>query len=312
MDIKNSNEDRLLSSTSDTDSDSSIHTDGENASQDFAGIFSNKFSNISLIHSSFKGAMDIYAATRYGKRYALKGLKTGYLDDPVHNMCMIKEFEIGITLDHPNIRRTLGLENVEGLGERIILEYIDGTTLSEILSEGSMTPEQARLIAKQIAEGLTYLHNKQICHRDLKPDNILISYQGGNVKLIDFNLSDRDDYVVLKQPAGSKRYMAPEQSEQDATPTPEADIYSLGVIAQELADVSGSQRLARAAKACMNPDPGKRRRGIQMIADMDKEDGGYETWGERILESEGLTYVLSGFCILLAVFIIYSTFASES
>ncbi len=119
-------------------------------------------------------------------------------------MCMAKEFEIGIALDHPNIRRTIGLENVEGLGKRIILEYIDGLPLSTLLADNSISAEKAVSVALQLADALRYLHSKQICHRDLKPDNILVPHQGDNVKVIDFNLSDRDDFLVLKNPAGSK------------------------------------------------------------------------------------------------------------
>lgn len=298
--------DDIQASAEDPDLDSSLHTDEESARLDFAGMFSNKFSNIGLLYSSTRGATEIHSATRYGKRYALKGLKKEHLDDPVHNMCMAKEFEIGIMLDHPNIRRTLGLENVDGLGKRIVLEYIDGVPLTDILSGGNISSEKAESIAVQIADAVGYMHSRQIFHRDLKPDNILVAHQGGNVKIIDLNLSDRDDYVVLKQPAGSRRYMAPEQSQPDAKPTAEADLYSLGVIIKELADASGSRRLSRAAALCMNQDPAKRWKGIRMIQGTDAEYGNEETWVERILDSKGLTYVLSGVCILLAGFIIYS------
>lgn len=298
--------DDIQASAEDPDLDSSLHTDEESARLDFAGMFSNKFSNIGLLYSSTRGATEIHSATRYGKRYALKGLKKEHLDDPVHNMCMAKEFEIGIMLDHPNIRRTLGLENVDGLGKRIVLEYIDGVPLTDILSGGNISSEKAESIAVQIADAVGYMHSRQIFHRDLKPDNILVAHQGGNVKIIDLNLSDRDDYVVLKQPAGSRRYMAPEQSQPDAKPTAEADLYSLGVIIKELADASGSRRLSRAAVLCMNQDPAKRWKGIRMIQGTDAEYGNEETWVERILDSKGLTYVLSGVCILLAGFIIYS------
>lgn len=303
MDNKDDYKDHRLTAAVETDTDSSMHTDEESARLDFATLFSNSFSNISLIYCSTHGATEIHAATRYGKRFALKGLKKEYSDDPIHNMCMAKEFEIGITLDHPNIRRTLGYENVDGLGKRIILEYIDGISLSTILSEGNISPEEASSIVLQISDALKYLHSKQIFHRDLKPDNILISHQGGHVKLIDFNLSDRNDYVVLKQPAGSKRYMAPEQSRPDAMPTAEGDLYSLGVIMKELADASGNRRLALAAETCMDPDPSKRRQGLEMIHTNDADISLSSSLVNRILASKALTYILSGICLILSAFI---------
>lgn len=287
----------------DNDTDSSIHTDEEGAMLDFAGLFSDRFSNITLLSSSSAGAAEIHAATRYGKRFVLKGLKKELSDDPVFNMCLAKEFEIGIMLDHPNIRRTLGLENIPGLGKRIILEYIDGITLSEALEQGSISPEKAISIAMQIADALKYLHSKQIFHRDLKPDNILISHQGGYVKIIDFNLSDRDDYVILKQPAGSKRYMAPEQSAPDATPTAEADIYSLGVILKELADASSNQTLAKAATIFMDREPPKRMKGLDVIYGHDSDKNRSYSSGNVFIESKTLTYILSGICLILSAFI---------
>ncbi|MDE5794991.1 MAG: protein kinase [Muribaculaceae bacterium] len=294
---------RVPLSMEDSDPDSSIHADEESARLDFAGIFSNKFSNISLIYSSSTGATEIHSATRYGKRFALKGLKKDHLDDPISNMSLAKEFEIGIALDHPNIRRTLGLENVDDLGKRIVLEYIDGIRLSEMISEKSISPQKANAIALQIADAVKYLHGKQIFHRDLKPDNILIAHQGGIVKIIDFNLSDRDDYVILKNPAGSKRYMAPELSDPDAMPTAEADIYSLGVILSDLAEASGNYGLSRAAARCIHPDPAKRSEGLDMIGTTYEEKSEKSSWGYRILSSKTLTYILSGICILLSVFI---------
>lgn len=303
MDDRDHHKHPLPETEGNSSTDSSLHTDEESARLDFEALFSNRFSNISAIYSSSHGATEIHAATRYGKRFALKGLKKEHAGDPVHNMCMAKEFEIGITLDHTNIRRTMGLEDIPGLGKRIILEYIDGVSLSDVLAGGKMEPGKARRIAMQIVDAVEYLHSKQIFHRDLKPENIMLLHKGGIVKLIDFNLSDREDYVILKHPAGSKRYMAPEQSDPGAIPTAEADLYSLGVIMKELAEACGDRSLARAAAACMDRDPQKRRKGLDMLEVHDVATGGKSFWGARILDSEALTYILSGTCIVLATFI---------
>lgn len=285
-----------------SDADSGIYTDGESARLELAGIFSNRFSNINLLYRSPRGATEIHAATRYGKRFVLKGLRREYRDDPVCNMCMAKEFEIGITLDHPNIRRTVGFEEVDGLGKRIVLEYIDGVTLAETLSAGNIPPERAESIALQVARAMSYLHGKQVCHRDLKPENILLPYQGDMVKVIDFNLSDRDDYIVLKNPAGSRRYMAPELSDPDAVPTPATDCYSLGVIMKDLADASGSRRLEQAALKCMDPDPRKRSEGLIILA-TGTDPQAPSSLPDRILSSKALTYILISICLLLSAFI---------
>lgn len=304
MDRKNYTEHQDIQTRENTDLDSGIYTDEESGPLDLSGMFSNKFSNIKLIYRSGRGATEIHSATRYGKRFVLKGLSSEHRDDPIYSMCMAKEFEIGITLDHPNIRRTIGIENVDGLGRRIILEYIDGITLAEMLSQGDIMPERASSIAVQLADTLRYLHGKQIYHRDLKPENIMIPHQGNLVKIIDFNLSDRDDYVVLKNPAGSKRYMAPELADSDSTPSPETDFFSLGVIMKDLAEASGNRRLSQAAMQCMDKDPQKRRQGIAIL------ENGFElqepaSFADRILSSTPLTYILSAICMLLSAFITF-------
>ena len=285
-----------------TDEDSGIYVDKEDAQLDLAGIFSNRFSNITPLYASPHGATEIHTATRYGKRFLLKGLRREYRDDPIRNMCVAKEFEIGMALDHPNIRRTVGFENVDGLGKRIVLEYIDGITLSDWIQEGGITPERASSAARQIAAALRYLHSKRICHRDLKPGNILITHNGDTVKVIDFDLSDRDDYIVLKNPAGSKRYMAPELANPDSTPTPETDYYSLGVIVDELAEASGDRLLAQAARLCMDNDPRKRKEGLVMI-ETGRTPQPAASLPDRILSSTALTYILTAICLILSVFI---------
>lgn len=302
MERKDNHNDISVQALKSTDEDSGIFTDEKTASLELAGIFSNKFSNIHLLYSSGNGATEIHDATRYGKRYVLKGLHSQYREDPLYNTCIAKEFEIGISLDHPNIRRTVGFENIDGLGKRIVLEYIDGVTLADVLSAGNLTQEKAISIALQVSDALKYLHSKQICHRDIKPENILITYQGHTIKLIDFNLSDREDYIVLKNPAGSKRYMAPELSDPACAPTPETDYYSLGVVINELAQASGSHHLALAAKRCMDTDPQKRKEGLSMLeADYNPQKD--TSMAGRILSSKALTYILSAICLGLAAFI---------
>ena len=91
----------------------------------------------------------------------------------------------------------------------ILLEYVDGVTLKEFMQHGKLTRPVAVKIINELCSALQYIHSKQIVHRDLKPDNILITHNGNNVKLIDFSLSDCDDYDVLKLPAGTRYYLAP-------------------------------------------------------------------------------------------------------
>lgn len=184
------------------------------------------FTKMSVLHVG--GYSILYKATRYGQWFVLKCLKPEYSSSMLYQELLKKEFEIGISLSHPNIARTLGWECVDGVGDCIVMEYIDGMSFDKYLEKCRSTSDKVRVI-KGVISALAYIHGKQIVHRDLKPTNIMVTGNGGNVKLVDFGLSDTDSYCILKQPAGTEKYMSPEQL---AEPLPDCrnDIYSLGKV----------------------------------------------------------------------------------
>lgn len=290
----------------DEDGDSSFYVGHDDKAQlDFEGLFSYPLTNIRLLYSSPNGPAEIYSATRYGRRYILKGLKEEYRNDPVYNLALAKEFEIGISLDHPYIRRTLDLEAVDNLGKVIVLEWIDGCSLKTLIDSGQLTPSSARSLAAQLTQALGYMHDKQIFHRDLKPSNILVAQSNQTIKIIDFSLSDSDDSIVLKNPAGSKKYMAPEQMAQKCSPSAVTDIYSLGVILNEIAEAANDEELSYVARKCSDPHPEKR---PQSVADI-KLPSASSTVGSlfsRFLSSKLLTYVMLAVCVTLAALVAYS------
>lgn len=222
----------------------------------------NAFSNISEFYVSKSGHARLFTATRFGKRYTLKCLKPDFAYTPVYRQALAKEFEIGLQMDHPHICRTIGMEEVAGLGTVIVMEYIDGDTLKSLIDSRTLTPDMARRVTGQLADALGYIHSKQIIHRDLKPSNIMITHNGHNVKLIDFSLSDSDYFNVLKCPAGSSGYIAPEQLQPDAKPDIKADIYSFGMVVRDMARLTGDAYLRRIAAACT------RRNAAERPADM--------------------------------------------
>lgn len=176
----------------------------------------NAFRDISEFYVSRSGHTRLLTATRFGKRYTLKCLKPDFAYTPVYRQALAKEFEIGLQMDHPHICRTISMEEVAELGTVIVMEYIDGDTLKSLIDSKTLTPDMARRVTEQLADALGYIHSKQIIHRDLKPSNIMITHNGHNTKLIDFSLSDSDYFNVLKCPAGSSGYIAPEQLQPDA------------------------------------------------------------------------------------------------
>lgn len=193
---------------------------------------SSAFTDISIFHESANGYSLLYQARRMGKRFILKTLKPEYAGHPLYRQLLQKEFEIGYQLSHPHITQTLSLEEVEGCGLCIVMEYVDGDIL-QAQREGQDKTNALRIIT-ELCNALAYLHSRQIVHRDLKPANILITHHGHHVKLIDFGCSDADNYVLLKEPAGTRRYAAPELLAGSREADARMDIYSLGIILQEL------------------------------------------------------------------------------
>lgn len=200
----------------------------------------------------------LYPFHAYGRLHLLKTLKPEYAGVPLYETMLQKEFSIGYQLDHPNIRRTLGWDAAEGPRHGIILEYVDGVTLRELMDSGKLTRALSRKVAGELCSALQYMHSKQIVHRDLKPENILITYNGQNVKLIDFSLSDCDDSCLLKVPAGTRRYMAPELFQPASSWDLRCDIYSLGVILGEMGALLHDRRLKKVASVCTRLDKEKR------------------------------------------------------
>ena len=214
----------------------------------------NGFTNISECYVSKSGHARMFTAVRYGKRYVLKCLKTDFRYTPVYRQALMKEFEIGLQLDHPNICRTISMEPVGDLGECIVMEYVDGETLEAAVKGGKMTEEVVHKIAAQLLDAMEYMHAKQIVHRDIKPSNIMLTHRGGDVKLIDFGLSDSETFCVLKIPAGTRGYMASEQLQPDAKSDPCADIFSFGKVLEYMAGAVHSKRLARIGQKCSDAD----------------------------------------------------------
>ena len=190
--------------------------------------FSDVWSEPELLSS--KGHNAIYVATRFGRKYkyVLKALAEPYRESTPHIELLRKEFAIGVGVDHPNIVRLLDFGHMDSIGWYIQMEFIDGITLDQFLETNPPMAIRHRIL-EQLIDALSCLHERQVIHRDIKPSNILITRNGNTVKLIDFGVSDTDDYVTFKQPAGSMAYIAPEQL-AGKTIDNRADIYAVGKI----------------------------------------------------------------------------------
>ncbi len=210
----------------------------------------NGFTNISECYVSKSGYTRMFTAVRYGKRYVLKCLKPDFIYTPVYRQALMKEFEIGLQLDHPNICRTISMELVGDLGECIVMEYVDGETLESLVSSGNVNKKTAIRIALQ---------------------------------LIDFGLSDSETFCVLKLPAGTRGYMAPEQLQPDAQSDPSADIYSFGKVLENMAEAAHCKQLAKIGQLCADTDRARRPADIERLKKMVASNGRLSTIVNTVL-----------------------------
>ena len=234
----------------------------DNSDDAASGIMAGLFEGIDAVFTNFEiiatSEVNILVrAERYGRVWVLKALASSVADKEVYRRLLRKEFDVLARLHHPSVVSVSGFEEVEGFGPCIVMEHVQGITLADWL-KGTPSRSERRRVARQLLEGVAYIHSQNIVHRDLKPENIMITDNGANVKIIDFGVADTDSHTVLKQPAGTPRYMSAEQA---SIPVPDVknDIYSIGVIFGELKPGYG-----RIGKRCMSK-PGKRYASVDRV-----------------------------------------------
>ena len=140
-----------------------------------------------------------------------------------------KEAKTLAQMSHPNIVTVHDFGETEGL-YYIVMEFVDGVNLRDLICESKIDPEQALKIVPPICEALQYAHDKGVVHRDIKPENLLLDREG-RVKIADFGIASL--IGTSGENSGTPPYMAPEQgahSEVDHR----ADIYALGVVLYEM------------------------------------------------------------------------------
>ncbi len=225
-----------------------------------------KFTDVTTLDN--QGAMSlVQKAKYYGKWVIIKRLKPEYESDANYRNLFYKEFENAYHLDHTNIVRLLD-KGKDSIGSYFTMEYVDGRRLTKVIHKEKIKDEKfIKKLATEILDALIYVHKKQIYHRDLKPDNILVTYKGDNIKILDFGLAAADSFDDNLVKVGTPRYAAPEQMVKGNTVDQRADIYSFGLILAEMItgkifskDFSGIQnkKLASIVEKCIQPNVNNR------------------------------------------------------
>ncbi len=181
------------------------------------------------------GMADVYKAKchRLDRYVAIKILKQEYSDDKNFITKFRGEAQSAAGLSHPNIVSVYDVGDDEGL-YYIVMELVEGITLKKFIEKkGRLDIKEAVGITIQIAQGMEAAHNKHIIHRDIKPQNIMISREG-KVKVTDFGIAKAATGDTYSQNAiGSVHYLSPEQA-RGGYCDEKSDIYSLGVTLYEM------------------------------------------------------------------------------
>lgn len=174
-----------------------------------------------------------FKARVHGRLHFIKTLAEPYKQDLRSVEALRKEFEIGYNLDHPNIARYLHFDN-----NTIFEEFIDGKTLRCMLDESDERLKGKDFISsfcRQLLEGVAHIHSRGVLHLDLKPENVMITRVGDNVKIIDFGCAYADTADTTQ--GFTLQYKAPEQGGGETNAY--TDIYLIGKIIEELATNAG-------------------------------------------------------------------------
>ncbi len=193
----------------------------------------------SLIGSGGMGAVYKARQPELDRLVAVKILPQVPDQAEAYEQRFIREARALAKMNHPNIVTVFDFGKSQGL-YYFIMEYVEGTTLRDVINGGNLSAQDSLAIVSQLCDSLQFAHEEGIVHRDIKPENILLD-QRGRVKVADFGLaklvgsdSTSENLTGTHQVMGTMRYMAPEQLSATKAVDHRADIYSLGVVFYEL------------------------------------------------------------------------------
>ena len=212
-------------------------------------LFSTGYTNLKLLHTSRYGNSRVFTANNNGKKVIVKALKQELVNDAACKESLRQEYETTSILDNKYIRKALDFVPIEGYGDCIIFEYIEGKSLAEHVRVGTLSEKQVKSVLTEVCDGLYYLHRNGIVHCNLNPDNIMVTAADCRAKLIDLGIpetkADADRELLIKE----MEFVAPEIIKGEDIDS-RADIYSIGKIMDFIGERNISKQFGAIATHC--------------------------------------------------------------
>ena len=224
-----------------------------------------KVSHYQILEKLGEGGMgEVYLAedTKLQRKVALKFLPIELTKDESRRQRFMQEARAAAAMEHPNIAAIYDIDEADGR-TFIAMEYVRGESLRDAISDGKLRLRKSLQLANQIADGLAKAHERGVVHRDVKPENVLLS-EDGDAKIIDFGLAKLGEAVrspgehTVEHEAetlvrtrdglvlGTVAYMSPEQARANPIDA-RTDVFSLGIVFQEM--LTGEPPFSRASVA---------------------------------------------------------------
>jgi serine/threonine protein kinase len=198
-------------------------------------VLDNRYDVVRPLGSGGMGEVYLARDRVLGRDVALKVLRMQYAGDDEFAERFKREAMSAASLSHPNIVQVYDRGETEEKASYIAMEYVPGGTLKERISrEGPLEAADAAALGAQVAEALGAAHERGMVHRDIKPQNVLLT-TGGSAKVADFGIARAGSSVTISRTGsvmGTAGYMSPEQA-LGKPATPKSDLYSLGVVLYE-------------------------------------------------------------------------------
>ena len=192
-----------------------------------------KFPQFEILECLGRGGMGVVYKARQKSLNRLVAIKILAPDrdyEPRFAERFAREAELLARLNHPHIVTIHDFGETGGLFY-LVMEFVDGVNLRDLLRDGKLEPKQALAIVPPICEALQYAHDKGIVHRDIKPENLLLDREG-RIKIADFGIAAL--MGADGENSGTPPYMAPEQGGERSGIDHRADLYALGVVLYEM------------------------------------------------------------------------------